>query len=97
MLTCDYGVGTETGQLVVAPARPPDTRASAKGVAGTSLDPWVQFCTTADGGNKVVVVSMAEGVSAAVVQQLRYVIFFTLVNCNARWLFSSTTLCPGRW
>jgi hypothetical protein len=80
----------------VAPARPPDTGASAKGVAGTSLDPWVQFCTAADGENKVVVVSAAEGGSATIVRQLRYVIFLTLVNCNARWLFSSTTLRPGR-
>jgi hypothetical protein len=79
MLTYDFGVGTETGKLVVATARPPaDMGASARGAAGTSLDLWVQFCAVADGGGEIVVASVADGVAAAIAGQLRYVSFFVL-------------------
>ena len=54
VLTCVSGAGTKTGQLVVAPVRPPaNTRASEKGVSVTSSDPWVQFCAIADGGREL--------------------------------------------
>jgi hypothetical protein len=76
VLTCVSGAGTKTGQLVVAPVRPPaNTRASEKGVSVTSLDPWVQFCAIADGGGEIVGASMAEGVPAVVARQLCYVSF----------------------
>jgi hypothetical protein len=72
MLTCDSGVGTKNGQLVVAPARPSaDMGASARGAAGTSLDPWAHFWAAADGGGEI-------AVAAAVTRQLRYVSFFDL-------------------
>ena len=80
VLTCDSGVGTETGQLVVAPARPPaDTGASARDAAGTSPDPWTQFCAAANGGGEIVVASVAESVMLVVARQLRYVSFFTFL------------------
>jgi hypothetical protein len=80
MLTCDFGVGTETGQVVVAPARPlANTGALAKGAVLTSLDPWAHFCAAADGGGEVTGASATEGVAAAVVRQLHYVSFLTLV------------------
>jgi hypothetical protein len=76
MLTCDSGVGTETGQLVVAPARSPtDTGALARSAAGTSLDPLAHFCVAADGGGKITMASAAEGAVAAVARQLQYVSF----------------------
>jgi hypothetical protein len=76
MLTCDSGVGTETGQLVVAPARSPtDTGALARSAAGTSLDPLAHFCAAADGGGKITMASAAEGAVAAVARQLQYVSF----------------------
>jgi hypothetical protein len=77
MLTCVSSVGTETGRLVVAPARPfADTGASAKGVVVASLDPWVHFCAAPDGGGEIVGAFAAEGVAAAVARQLCYVSFF---------------------
>jgi hypothetical protein len=71
---------------VVAPAKlPASTGGLAKGVAGTSLDPWVEFCAAADGGGEVAVAAAAEGVATSVTRQLRYVsAFFTLANCNVR-------------
>ena len=77
MLTCGSVAGTETGQLVVALARPPaDTWASMKGVVVTSSDPWVHFCVVADVGGEVTGASAAEGMAAAVARQLRYVSIF---------------------
>lgn len=80
MLTCDSGVGTKTGLLVVAPARPPaDTGDSARDAAGTSPDPWTQFSAAGNDGGEIVVASVAESVMVVVARQLRYVSFFTFL------------------
>ena len=77
MLTCGSVAGTETGQLVVALARPPaDTGASAKGMVVTSSDPWAHFCAVADVGGEVIGASATEGMAAAVTRQLHYVSVF---------------------
>jgi hypothetical protein len=52
---------------------PAGTGGLAKGMAGTSLDLWVEFCAAADGGGEVAMASAAEGVAAYVARQLRYV------------------------
>jgi hypothetical protein len=60
-----------------------------KGDARTSLDPWLKFCATADGGSEVALATAADGVAACVAQQLRYVSvnsFLTLANCDIRQL-----------
>jgi hypothetical protein len=44
VLNCVLGAGTETGQLVVAPARPTANKgASAKSEVVTLPGPWVHF------------------------------------------------------
>jgi hypothetical protein len=69
LLTHVFGVGTETGQLVVAPAKLPADmggRGFVKAVARTSLDPWVQFCAAADGRGEVTLATAGERVAVAV-------------------------------
>jgi hypothetical protein len=41
---------------------------TAKGDRGTSLDPWLKFCTTADGGGKLASAAVAAGVEASIAQ-----------------------------
>jgi hypothetical protein len=66
VLICVRAIGTEVGQLVVAPTKPVEERAPGKTVAVTSLYPWAQFCVAADGGKEVVDASAADGVVATV-------------------------------
>jgi hypothetical protein len=79
VLTYGFGLGAETGQLVVAPARPPaNMRTSTRGGGGAMnmLDQWAQFFANADGSVEIVGVSAAEGVAAAI---------FVDKLCPGRW------------
>jgi hypothetical protein len=97
LLTHVFGVGTETGQLVVAPAKlPADTggRGFVKAVARTSLDPWVQFCAAADGRGEVALAIAGEGVAVAVARQMRYVSAFFFIFLP--WLIVTPGGCLRR-
>jgi hypothetical protein len=67
LLTHVCCVGAEAGKLVVAPLKvPAGPGGPAKGVAGTLLDRWVEFCAATDGGGKVALAAAAEGVEVFV-------------------------------
>jgi hypothetical protein len=85
-------IGTEAGQLVVAPVKPAEGRAPVKTSAVTSLGPWAQFCAEADGGGEVAGASAVEGMAAAIVRWLRYVSFSNRKLYNIRLLS-----LPTKW
>jgi hypothetical protein len=41
---------------------------TTKGDTWTSLDPWLKFCTTADGGDELASPAAVAGVAASIVQ-----------------------------
>ena len=76
MLICVSTAETEAEQLAVAPAKLAEERALGKTAVVTTLEPWAQFCVSADGDGEVAGASAGEGVAATVARQLRHVSLF---------------------
>jgi hypothetical protein len=91
-LWCRGGGWAAGGGTIEGACRP---GGPTKGVAGTLLDPWVEFCTTADGGGEVALAAAAEGVAASIARQLRYVSvgFCIYIYCFLCWSWRIIT--PG--